>query len=268
MNTTARANDAEKSLHRALIRLLFRSQVTVIVKESKRKCIEEKTYQARSSSLPAVFSDGTKSSGDTDCPTRVRKTERGKAVRLDICPLKTIIIIRQVGKYLTVHMKVPKQLARRRTIGLCQRGCPRIEQMNLDKTPRVNKFIASYSKDTLNKRVKRQRYKRALRLCRAAKVTGFYYKSCLFDLMASGDPSFARAARTAMKDFGKINIDDRGKPIVNETAEDLVQDLELIPTGSSTSAFRPTSSSVRVTWNSMSVTSFFTFLILLLRTLR
>lgn len=255
-------------------RLLFRSQVTVIVKESRRKCIQEKTYQARSSSLPAVFSDGTKSSDDKDCPTRIRKTERGKVVVLDICPLKTVIIIRQVGKYLTVHMKVPKQLARRRTMGLCQRGCPRIEQMNLDKTPRVNKFIASYTKDTLNTRVKRQRYKRALRLCRAAKVTGFYYKSCLFDLMASGDPSFARAARTAMKDFGKINVDDRGKPIVNETAKDLDTgqglDLELIPTASSTPRFRPTSSSRRVTWSSssMSVTSFLTFLMLLLRTLR
>jgi hypothetical protein len=139
-----------------------------------------------------------------------------------ICPLKTKIIIRQVGKFLTVHMRVPKDLTRRKSIGLCQRGCPRIEQMNLDKMNRIDKVIASfYKEDKLSKRVKRQRQEKARRLCGAAKVTGFYYKSCLFDLLTSNDKSFVTAARKAMKDFRTINKDDEGKPIVNETARDL-----------------------------------------------
>lgn len=204
----------------ALIPLLFYLQVTVIVKEYKRKCIKEKTYQAKSFSLPAVFTDGTKSSSDDDCPTRIRQLVKGRLVQLDICRLKTRIIIRQVGKYLTVHLRVPQALMRRKTIGLCQRGCPRIERMNLDKVPRLNSLITSHTKDILSKRVKRQRHSRARRLCRAAKLTGFYYKSCIFDLMMSDDSSFVRAARTAMKDFRTINVDDHGKPIVNETARD------------------------------------------------
>ena len=196
-------------------------QVTVIVRGLKRKCIEEKTYQAKSFSLPAHFSDGTKSSSDKECPTTVTQLKKGRRVMINICPLKTKIIIRQVGKYLTVHMRVPKDLTRRKSIGLCQRGCPRIEQMNLDKMGRIEKFVASlYKENKLSKRVKRQRQERAQRLCGAAKVRGFYYKSCLFDMLTSDDPSFVQAARKAMKDFKTINKDDEGRPIVNETARD------------------------------------------------
>ena len=187
----------------------------------KRKCIEEKTYQARSYSLPAHFSDGTKSSDNKDCPTKIKKFKKGKRILIHICPLKTRIIIRQVGKYLTVHMRVPEELTQRRTIGLCQRGCPKIEQMNLDKMNRIDKIIASlYKERKLSTRVRRQRQERARRLCRAAKVRGFYYKSCLFDMMTSNDASFVRAARKAMKDFRTINKDDKGYPIVNETVRD------------------------------------------------
>lgn len=257
---------------RTITAFLFRSQVTVIVKEFKRNCIQEKTYQARSFLLPAVFTDGTKSSEDEDCPTQIHEIQRGRAIRLDICALKTLIIIRQVGKYLTVHMRVPEDLMKRKTIGLCQHGCPRIEQMNLDKLPRVNKLIASYTKDTLNKKVKRQRYKRARRLCLAAKVTGFYYKSCLFDLLASGDSSFVKAAKTAMKDFRKINVDEGGELIVNETAKDFYtgepKGMGELPRDRNTPEIRPSSSSSRrVTWsNSLLTSSLFAFL--LLRTAR
>ncbi|XP_028406952.1 RGM domain family member B-like [Dendronephthya gigantea] len=200
------------------------SKVTVIVRGLKHKCIEEKMYQARSFSLPAHFSDGTKSSGDKDCATTVTRVGKGRRVIIDICPLKTEIIIRQVGKYLTVHMRVPKDMTRRKTFGLCQRGCPRIEQMNLDKRSPIDKVITMlYKKDKLekmSKRVKRQRQERARRICGAARVRGFYYKSCLFDMLTSDDASFAKAARKAMKDFRTINVDDNGNPIVNETARD------------------------------------------------
>lgn len=181
-------------------------------------------YQARSFSLPAHFSDGTKTSGDKDCATTVTRMRKGRRVIIDICPLKTKIIIRQVGKYLTVHMRVPKDMTRRKTFGLCQRGCPRIEQMNLDKRSPIDKVISMlYKKDKLqkmSKRIKRQRQERARKLCGAARVRGFYYKSCLFDMLTSDDASFAKAARKAMKDFRTINVDDNGKPIVNETARD------------------------------------------------
>lgn len=191
----------------------------MIVRGLKRKCIEEKTYQARSFSLPKHFSDGTKRSGDKDCPTTVKQLKKGRRILINICPLKTKIIIRQVEKYLIVHMRVPEDLTRRKTIGLCQRGCPRIEQINLDKMNRVDKVIASlYKKEKLTKRVKRQRQERARKLCGAAKVTGFYYKSCLFDMLTSDDASFVKAARKAMKDFRSINKDDDGKHIVKEAA--------------------------------------------------
>jgi predicted transcriptional regulator len=98
--------------------------------------------------------------------------------------------------------------------------------MNLDKMSRIDKVIASfYKEDKLSKRVKRQRQERARRLCGAAKVTGFYYKSCLFDMLTSDDATFVKAARKAMKDFRTINKDDEGRPIVNETARDFLKEL-------------------------------------------
>ena len=191
------------------------------MKGFKRKCIEEKTYQARSFSLPTHFSDGTKSSGDKECPTTVTQLKNGRRIMIDICHLKTKIIIRQVGKYLTVHMRVPKDLTRRKSIGLCQRGCPRIEQMNLEKMTEIEQVIDSfYKKDKLSKRVRREREERARKLCGKANIKGFYYKSCLFDMLTSDDKTFVKAARKAMKDFRTINKDDEGRPIVNETARD------------------------------------------------
>lgn len=214
-------------------------------------------YQARSFSLPTHFSDGTKSSGDKDCPTTVTQLKKRRRIMIDICPLKTKIIIRQVGKYLTVHMRVPKDLTRRKTIGLCQRGCPRIEQMNLDKMSRIDKVIASfYKEDKLSKRVKRQRQERARRLCGAAKVTGFYYKSCLFDMLTSDDATFVKAARKAMKDFRTINKDDEGRPIVNETARDFLKELTKARTTVqtvSTTTLVPSSSGYSVHESSLSV---------------
>lgn len=188
----------------------------------KRKCIKEKTYQARSFSLPTHFSDGTKSSGDKDCPTTVTQLRKGRRIMIDICPLKTKIIIRQVGKYLTVHMRVPKDLTRRpNTIGLCQRGCPRLQQMNLDKKSELKQLIDSfYKEDKLTKRVRREREERARKLCGRAKIKGFYYKSCIFDMLTSDDKTFVKAARKAMKDFRTINKDDEGRPIVNETVNE------------------------------------------------
>lgn len=187
----------------------------------RRKCIEEKMYQARSFSLPTHFSDGTKSSGDKDCATTVTQLKKGRRIMIDICHLKTKIIIRQVGKYLTVHMRVPKDLTRRKSIGLCQRGCPRIEQMNLDNMTGLEQYINSlYPKDKLSKRVRREREERARKLCGKANIQGFYYKSCLFDMLTSDDKTFVKAARKAMKDFRTINKDDEGRPIVNETARD------------------------------------------------
>lgn len=241
----------EKSFYKACV-LLF--QVTVIVKGNKKKCIEEKTYQARSNSLPKHFTDGTKSSGDKECPTTVKPFRKKRRIMIYICPLKTKIIIRQVGKYLTVHMRVPKAMTGYKTKGLCQRGCPPLEQMKWDKMSTLDKLIASlYKKDQLTKRVRRKRERRARKLCGKANIRGFYYKSCFFDMLTSNDASFVKAAKKAMKDFHTINKDDKGRPIVNETERDYWTGPSAGAISSSTKSPDSSSQGLSMSWYTMMV---------------
>ena len=108
--------------------------------------------------------------------------------------MNTTILIRKVGKYLTFNIRTPENYARQSS-GLCVTGCPLSEMIDyhgfFKKHP--NSVLFGSSQPAMSQ-------KDAMNQCNTANVTDFYYDSCVFDLVSTGDSRFSNAAYRAMKD--------------------------------------------------------------------
>jgi len=174
------------------------SKVVVIFKETDSNCITQKIYEATSQYLPAIFKDGTKYSGPKTCKTKIHKNNDDH-ISIESCHINTTIIIRKVGSYLTFNIKMPFEYANK-SRGLCHSGCPSSELV--DST--------SFFENKLN-HVSSSNYfpstKDAMKICSRANLTDFYYDSCVFDLLTTGDKLFTKAAHTAM--FDALHLDPK-----------------------------------------------------------
>jgi|ERR1719494_62204 len=185
------------------------SKVTVVLYDYQNGCVRPKSYRATRDLLPSTFTDGSTTTGPEDSPAQIHQAKWGdeKYIKIKIKYISTTIIIRQInisnmGKYLTFSMLMPNKLIGNSTTGLCVNGCPQHERIDCKRVVRER----AHSHGTATKAVKMIR-RDAERICKSANTTGFYFSSCLFDLMTTGNVNFSRTASSAMQDAIDLNVD-------------------------------------------------------------
>lgn len=178
-------------------------QITVVIK-GRKGCSKQRTYRAVAYSLPAAFIDGSREAGPKDCPTKVSEVIKGSLIHIDICNIATKIIIRQVGHYLTFHVRMPQEIVENTTTGLCVSGCPPRERID------YRELLSNTDEELITMLPGRTRITRreATKKCTDSNVNGFYLDSCLFDLLTTGDANFSAAAKSAMDDA--VSLDPLG----------------------------------------------------------
>lgn len=180
-------------------------QITVLIKAKGNGCVNQKIYRAKAGSLPAEFHDGTQQTGPSDCPAIIHRRRKGAQVqiKIKICYIRTTIIIRQVGEFLTFLVKIPEQiLFNSPTTGLCVTGCPYRQRIDYRE-------LLSFTDDQLARMRPRRSSKmtrnEAHAKCTETKIKGFYFDSCLFDLLTTGNVNFSAAAWHALHDSFELD---------------------------------------------------------------
>eukprot|EP00794_Sanderia_malayensis_P010028 gene10028-11052_t len=180
---------------------LARVLITVLIKKDRRGCAQQKVYQAQIGHVPETFRDGTRHTGPDSCRTTLTMEPGKLGVRINVCYLNTTILIRKVGKYLTFNIRTPEQYVGQ-SRGLCMTGCPKTEMIDYEGffNDHPNSVLFGSSSPAMSK-------SEAIYLCKLANVTDFYYDSCVFDLISTGDRRFSGAAYRAMRDA--VNMDPK-----------------------------------------------------------
>ncbi|XP_071965905.1 repulsive guidance molecule A-like isoform X2 [Antedon mediterranea] len=190
------------------------SKISVVIK-SNAKCAEQKIYFAESGRLPAAFLDGTNTSGPSQSVVILDVVPR-KHVEIHLQYVATTIVLRQVGRFLTFALSMPRDLIQDKeddALQLCVKGCPARERI--------------YFKDFLNLRYKqldnldpsRKLTSRveAVAKCKKAEVTNDYFDSCVFDLMTTGNANFSLAAQHAFMDVKRLHPNPK-RVLANRTS--------------------------------------------------
>lgn len=178
----------------------------MIVKDY-RECGSDQfhTYQAQTDLLPSAFENGYSSSGPHSSLELV-EVEANKHVEIRIHYIATTIIVRQIGRYFTFAIRMPEQLVNnshnRADLELCSKGCPPNERINYQEYLAQRRNSAAQIPNSIGSEgpilsVTRQE---AEAHCKDAGLVDFYFDSCVFDLMATGDMNFTVAAIMALKD--------------------------------------------------------------------
>nr|XP_057927101.1 RGM domain family member B [Doryrhamphus excisus] len=209
------------------------NKITVIFKPFEG-CTEQRVYQAVTDNIPAAFDDGTVSSGDpihisagADGATgKVRAlwiSERspGHHVELHAGYIGVTVIVRQLGRYLTLAVRIPEEMAQAydatQDLQLCLNGCPRGERIDQGghlplSPPSVGLQLLHgprYSSQVqLSSHGGRHVFtvESAKDRCREQlEVQDIYFHSCVFDLLTTGDANFTVAAYSAQKDMESLH---------------------------------------------------------------
>lgn len=213
------------------------NKITIIFKPYEG-CTDQRVYQAVTDNLPAAFDDGTVSSGDPihnsaggDGATgKVRAlwiSERspGRHVELHAGYIGVTVIVRQLGRYLTLAVRIPEELAQAydatQDLQLCLNGCPsgeRIDQAGHLPLPLSPPALGlqlqqlrhpSYSSQTQTSAYGSTQVfgvEAAKERCREQlEVEDIYFYSCVFDLLTTGDANFTVAAYSAQKDMESLH---------------------------------------------------------------
>ncbi|XP_075871279.1 repulsive guidance molecule B [Nelusetta ayraudi] len=213
------------------------NKVTIIFKPYEG-CTDQRVYQAVTDNLPAAFDDGTVSSGDPihvstgpDGPSgKVRAlwiSERspGHHVELHAGYIGVRVIVRQLGRYLTLAVRIPEELAQAydatQDLQLCLNGCPsgeRIDQAGHLPLPLLPPALglqlqqlhrprhSSLMQTQASPRAQVFGLEGAREHCREQlEVQDIYFHSCVFDLLTTGDANFTSAAYSALKDMESLH---------------------------------------------------------------
>lgn len=173
-------------------------EITIAFKERDLVCTREKKYKATSNSLPEHFQDGSTATGPASCKTEVF-VDSPYSVKLKSCRSNTTILIRRVGKYLTFNILTPFDIVNKSS-GLCQSGCPANERVDF-----ASFFHDRIHQNDISQTLSYLSTKEAISLCLRTNVTDFYFDSCVFDLLTTGDRRFSQAARLAMLDASSMD---------------------------------------------------------------
>lgn len=162
---------------------------------NKPECTSQKMYEAQGDNpLPKAFEDGSTLSGPESSST-VSLSWRpndliSETVFIRLSYISTIITVTRVGKYLSISVKLPDQLAQtfnQEKNELCSSGCPVSEQIDI-------------------KQVSVSELDRVLTSCHNSigptghRLTDEYLDWCVFDVMTSRDEQFINASHAAYSD--------------------------------------------------------------------
>ncbi|KAM6965332.1 repulsive guidance molecule B [Aplochiton taeniatus] len=208
------------------------NKITIIFKPYE-SCTDQRVYQAVTDDLPAAFVDGTVSSGEPShnlasgdgvASGKVRAlwiSERspGRHVELHAGYMGVTVIVRQLGRYLTLAVRIPEEMAHAydatQDLQLCLNGCPSAERID-----RAGRLPLPPSPPALGLQLQQPRHaashggaplrgftmEGARQRCREQlEVQDIYFHSCVFDLLTTGDANFTAAALSAQKDMESLH---------------------------------------------------------------
>uniref|UniRef100_T2M8F9 Repulsive guidance molecule A n=1 Tax=Hydra vulgaris TaxID=6087 RepID=T2M8F9_HYDVU len=173
------------------------TKISIVIKEPSDKCVDQKIYEATSQFLPSIFKDGTYFTGPDACRTALIKPNDNE-IRIILCHINTTLFIKRIGNYLTFNIKTPNEFVNQST-GLCIVGCPASEMVD------YNTFFAIKDNTVVSPTLK----DKAINICNLANLTDFYYDSCVFDILSTGDMNFAKAASISLQDARSLDSNIR-----------------------------------------------------------
>ncbi|KAJ1060870.1 hypothetical protein K5549_021342, partial [Capra hircus] len=163
------------------------NKITIIFK-AHRECTDQKVYQAVTDDLPAAFVDGDPKS------LRIVERESGRSVEMHARYMGTTVFVRQLGRYLTLAIRMPEALAmayeESQDLQLCVTGCPLGERIDDGQAA----AWPGYTLETASARCHEQ-----------MPVKDIYFQSCVFDLLTTGDANFTAAAHSALEDVEALH---------------------------------------------------------------
>ncbi|XP_018119997.2 RGM domain family member B [Xenopus laevis] len=186
------------------------NKITIIFK-AFQDCTDQKVYQAVTDDLPAAFVDGSTSGGDSESKTlRIIERVGGKHVEMHARYIGTTVIVRQLGNYLTLAVRMPEELAmayeESQDLQLCVNGCPTSERIDEGGHLRLP-ITASNTRDhTTAQASSVYTLESAIEKClEKIQVKHIYFHSCVFDLLTTGDANFTAAAFSAWEDVETLH---------------------------------------------------------------
>ncbi len=165
-------------------------------------------YQASTDDLPGCFDDGSTYFGQ-EHSVQIIEEDPGQHIEIYLRYIDTTLVVRHIGRYLTFAIKMPEAVVdhslenNHNGIQLCLRGCPLTELIDyreylLQKHVRLKSLAGNSDvKIAMSRDAAEEK-------CREARVVDFYYDSCVFDLMTTGDVNFTQAAHSALTDVLRL----------------------------------------------------------------
>ncbi|XP_028852741.1 repulsive guidance molecule B [Denticeps clupeoides] len=188
------------------------NKITIIFKPYQ-KCTDQKVYQAVTDDLPAAFVDGTLNSVDATTKSLwIIEKEAARHVEIYAAYIGVTIVVRQLGRYLTLAVRMPEELAmafdETQDLQLCMNGCPsseRIDQNGLLPLPALGLQHPSMQQSRPGLAAAFS-LEAAMSKCREQlEVKYIYFHCCVFDLLTTGDANFTEAAYNALKDMETLH---------------------------------------------------------------
>lgn len=149
----------------------------------------------------------------------------GRHVELHAGYIGVTVIVRQLGRYLTLAVRIPEELAQAydatQDLQLCLNGCPNGER--IDQAGHLPLPLSPPALGLQLQQLHRPRYSSqtqasphgamqvfglegAKERCREQlEVQDIYFHSCVFDLLTTGDANFTVAAYSALKDMESLH---------------------------------------------------------------
>lgn len=186
------------------------NKITIIFK-AHHECTDQKVYQAVTDDLPAAFVDGTTSGGDGDIKSlHIVERESGRYVEMHARYIGTTVFVRQLGRYLTLAIRMPEDLAmsyeESQDLQLCVNGCPLSECID-DGQGQVSAILGHSLPHTASVQAwPGYTLETASTQCHEKMpVKDIYFQSCVFDLLTTGDANFTAAAHSALEDVEALH---------------------------------------------------------------
>lgn len=211
------------------------NKITIIFKPFEG-CTDQRVYQAVTDNLPAAFDDGTVSSGDPIHSSAATEGGMGKVralwiserspghhVELHAGYMGVTVIVRQLGRYLTLAIRIPEEFAQAydatQDLQLCLNGCPNSERIDQKghlplSPPALGLQLQQLRRPSYSSLTQASPYSSpqpfsvdgAKEHCREQlEVHDIYFHSCVFDLLTTGDANFTVAAYSAQKDMESLH---------------------------------------------------------------
>lgn len=174
-----------------------------------------------SSGDPIQLSDDTDGAAGKVRALWISERSPGRHVELHAGYIGVTVIVRQLGRYLTLAVRIPEELAQAydatQDLQLCLNGCPSAERIDqaghlpLPSSPpalglQLQQPRRPGSSSQTHGTVRAFGVEGAKERCKEQlEVQDIYFHSCVFDLLTTGDANFTVAAYSALKDMESLH---------------------------------------------------------------